>query len=1098
MPQRIIKNSKKGNIAFLAGGNYDSLYSSILKVVGKNAPFAPVNITSNSVVWMSNGDEQYKSIVDAPVEIQGVLGLMWEQLKSDLLPYFQAQKMEYVLNIPDMSYVFYAETNTSNDSAMKNRYKLLVTGWACKYSKTQDVDGDLVLKKHIFEAIAKHQNVRIKVLNADNTPLVDAEFTYKCDELVSREMKSDSSGYIDLGLCVVGSALSFTFVHTGQTRTLIVQKNIEDYTLVFAPIVKLKLKVIDQNENPLQSHNISVEYGDKIYNVQTDGLGELTIDDLLYTDPNVQLMVNVLGYSSECFSVVFPETNITMRINVPETITPYIVVLRDGEPVTNYSIRISGAVTGVYNSDNEGQVSLGPLMEGATILVESITETISQEFVVVRERNRYVFNLPALEKQLPPSMCFLKIVRGELQKPVPNYFVNIKGDNVNMSNFTDNLGVIPLGEVHVGDTLSVTLDEAQEITTIFIEAGKTEYLVILPEEHQTVSCHFKVVSGEDLKPVPNYKLGIQCESINGMFTTDDNGIIPLLNMRVGESVNVYLGESADPETVTIVEHKEEYIIYIKKPDYLQSSFIKVVRGGELEPVSNYTLKIDSNVMQGFYQTDALGILSLGEQKPGTIFLCATDLNLPPVEIVIVEGQEEYLIKIDDISSVEKGNIVVTLLNKDRVTPVHPATLTFTNSRKETFTGDNDVAGNIVVPRSFFTDKEKIRMSVSSNLCKVRTMKFVYNEGEDHYIVYLKDVFNWKLLLWLLLPLLLFLLCLINFAKDINVHAEDQMGNPIVAASVQLDYREHALYKNGEFFYSRQHNLSGVTDENGDYVFENVPTSVYSCIFYCFKRAEVSVFPGQQVSGVQQVISNANVRAQSTYSIQSVSPTTRKFLVNWRRNVRIILYNEAEREVVELTFRTLDAKTMNVLPDCSLQIIASQSGVSSPTNSGTGEFVVQGLYLDDMISIVASKSGYGVNDVTIRNMLVSELMSAKQHDRDIPLKVDMLPCDAGESGAYDVKAYTVSVPQSYNMGQSKGTFEIIYQTGDLCEDCIDIYNHNPGELYSQGVKVFSSGMVATGGLISDSVYFTRGSVVTVIVTTGGSDGSMWEYRVTCPK
>jgi len=1097
MSQRIIKNTKKGNISFLAGGNYESLYSSILKIVGRNAPFAPMNITSNSVAWMSIGDEQYKSIAEAPAEIQGVLGLMWEQLKKDLLPRLEAQKIEYVLDIPDMTYVFYAETDASNDSAMKNRYKLLVTGWACRYSKTQDADGDLGLKKHIFEASGKHQNVKVKVFNVDNSPLADAGFIYKYDNLISQEIKSDSDGCIDQGLCVVGSVLSFTYKHTGQTRTLTVQKNIEEYTLVFAPIAKVILRVVDQNENPLQSHNVSVEYGNKMYDVQTDGLGILIIDDLLYTDPNMQLMVDVHGYGSECFSVLYPETNITMHINVPETITPYIIVLREGEIVDNYSIRVSGGISGVFNSDNQGKVCLDTLVEGTTILVESITETVSQEFVVEKERERYVFNLPALAKQPLPFSCFLKVVKGEQQNPVPNYFVDIKGREINAGKFTDSLGIIPLGEILAGETITITPDGIPEPSMLLIEEGKTEYLVILPEEPQKVSCHLKIVNGKDLKPVPDYRLGIQSESINGMFSTDDNGIIPLSNMRVGELINVYLNESEAPETLTILEHKEEYIIYLKKSDYLQPSYIKVVRGSELEPVPNYTLKIDSEVMQGFYQTDISGILPLGEHKPGTIFLCATDLNTPPFEIVIVEGQEEYLVKIEAVSQVGKGDIVVTLLDKDIVTPVHPAKITLTNNRKETFIGDNDASGSIIVPRSFFTDKEKIRMNVSAPLLKVKTIKFRYNENEDHYIIHLKDAFNWKLLLWLLLPILLFLLCLINFNKDITIHAEDQLGNPVVAASVKMDYKEHALYKNGEFFYSFSHNMSGVTDENGDFVFKNVPTSVYSCIFYCFKRAEVAVIPSRQVSGTQSFYSNNDVQTHGLHNIQSVKPAVRKFLINWNKKVKVILYNEAEREVVDLTFRTLDAKTMNILPDCSLQIMTSLSGISSPTNSGTGMFVVQGLYLDDTITIVASKNGYGVNDVTIRNLLVSELLSAEQYARDIPLKIDMLPCDAGESGASDVKAYTVSVPQSYNMGQTKGTFEIIYETGNACEDCIDLYNHNPGEHYSQGVKVFSSGMVATGDIVRESVSFNNGSIITVIVTTGSSDGSIWNYQITCP-
>lgn len=1099
MPMKTIKNAKKGNISFLAGGNYESIYSSILKVVGKDAPFAPLIITTTSIAWLSNGKERYVSIVDAPSEIQGVLGLMWEQLKNELRPRLHDQKMDYILEIPDLTYVFYTETECTEDGSVNNRYKLLITGWACHYSNTRDSEGEDSLQKHIFEAAAKHQNVVVKVLNADNTPLVDACFVYKYENLSSQEITSNESGVINQGLCVVGATLSFTYKHTGQTRTLTVQKNIEEYTLVFAPMVKLTLSVFDQHDSPLQTHDVTIEYGRKRYNVQTDGLGVIIIDDLLYADPALQLMVNINGFQTEYFSVSYPETNITMKVDVPEKQLPYLVVMRDGQVISNYSVRFTGAVVGVFCSDEEGKISLDVRHEGESFAAESASEDCKHEYVIIKDQKIYEFNLPAEIKEPLSFACYLKVVRGDGQIPVPNHFVKISGESFNAEKFTDKFGIVTLGNLCSGDTLCVSIDGEESPIQIVIEENKSEYLVCLSDDAKIVSCHLKVIGGDDMSPVSNYRLGIHSESINGMYTTDESGIIPLSNMKVGDTVEVYLSETDLPEEFSIVENKEEYIIYLRKPDIIQSAYIKVVRGGELVPVPNYTLKIDSETMQGFYQTDDSGKVLLGEQKPGCHFICFTDLNNPPEDFFIIQGQEEYLIKIDDTSVVNKGDIVVTLLVKDKVTPVHPATITLINSRKESFTGENDSAGSVIVPRSFFIDDEKIRINTVTPKYKVRSTRFKYNDDQDHYIIHLTHPFNWKLLLWLLLPIALFVLCLINFTKDITVHAENQNGNNMSGAVVNLDYEEHALYKNSEFFYMKTHHLTGITDDEGNYTFEDVPCSVYSYIFYCFNKATITVSSNMQpVSGVQSVNHLSIDQSLSGHDGQSNIPTTKKFMFHWNRKVTVVVYEEPKPEIVDLMFRTLDAETMSELPDCSLQIITTKSNVSSPINSGRGRFLVQGLYLDESITIVASKSGYGVNDVTVRDILVSELLAADQSKRDIPLKEDMLPCNAGESGLDNVDAYTVSVPQSYNMGTVSGTFEIIYETGNACEDCIDLYNHNPGENYTDGVKVFSSGMVTTNGLERATVRFSYGSVITAVVTTGSSSGSMWSYRLSCPK
>lgn len=203
------------------------------------------------------------------------------------------------------------------------------------------------------------------------------------------------------------------------------------------------------------------------------------------------------------------------------------------------------------------------------------------------------------------------------------------------------------------------------------------------------------------------------------------------------------------------------------------------------------------------------------------------------------------------------------------------------------------------------------------------------------------------------------------------------------------------------------------------------------------------------------------------------------------------------QVTDLTFRTIDGETNELLSQCSLSVNTSKSYISQPTSSGNGVFTVKNVFVGETISIVASKTGYGTNSDKVRSVEILELMNAPQERRDIPLFIILPPCDAGAKGQNDVKAGTVSQPQSYNMGTNRGKFDITYDTGSSCTDCIDIYNHKPGEDYLSGYKIWSSGQVATSGTRKATITFSYGSVITIIVTTGPSDGSVWNYHITCP-
>lgn len=202
--------------------------------------------------------------------------------------------------------------------------------------------------------------------------------------------------------------------------------------------------------------------------------------------------------------------------------------------------------------------------------------------------------------------------------------------------------------------------------------------------------------------------------------------------------------------------------------------------------------------------------------------------------------------------------------------------------------------------------------------------------------------------------------------------------------------------------------------------------------------------------------------------------------------------------VDLTFRTIEGDTGDILPDCDLKVSATVTHASSPTNSGSGTFAVKNLFAGERISITASKDEYGTNSSKVNNAKVIDLMKAPQSRRDIPLMIELPPCNASQEGKNNVSAGSVFGPVSYNVGQTSGTFELLYETGSTCSDCIDVYNHTSKEDYNVRPPIFSTGQIITNGPMSRAITFSNGTVITIVVTTGPKDDSMWNYHISCPE
>lgn len=168
-----------------------------------------------------------------------------------------------------------------------------------------------------------------------------------------------------------------------------------------------------------------------------------------------------------------------------------------------------------------------------------------------------------------------------------------------------------------------------------------------------------------------------------------------------------------------------------------------------------------------------------------------------------------------------------------------AEMTLKGRDGKVFTATTDSSGQISVPREFFTDGKKVRVTVRKPGHDISGCKFRYQSDQDHYLIRLTDRKKCRWLWWLLLLLLPFLL-LIKCEHDLTVTCIDEKTKaPVQGVEVTMDYTAHFLLDSAKFFVSTPYSFSGLTDADGRVVFENLRCSVWSYIFHARSKVYVT-------------------------------------------------------------------------------------------------------------------------------------------------------------------------------------------------------------------------------------------------------------------
>ncbi|MBQ3844795.1 MAG: hypothetical protein II817_07465 [Bacteroidales bacterium] len=179
------------------------------------------------------------------------------------------------------------------------------------------------------------------------------------------------------------------------------------------------------------------------------------------------------------------------------------------------------------------------------------------------------------------------------------------------------------------------------------------------------------------------------------------------------------------------------------------------------------------------------------------------------------------------------------------------------------------------------------------------------------------------------------------------------------------------------------------------------------------------------------------------------------------------------ELVTLDFRTVRKDSWDLLPNCSIIVTGSISGILQPNNSNNGEFTVI-MRKNELISIVASKDGFVTNQSKVKNAGYNQLLT--QNDRDIPL-AKSLEYDRALS-ADDIHP-SYSETHCYDLYDAPASFSFNWS---LCSACtkITITDSN-----GNTIAVLSSG--------SGSQRFTS-STQQICVSVTNDNGHAFEYHI----
>lgn len=605
---KAIKEIKLGKVKFCYEASYETVYTRICQVLKDQGQrlFAPIKISSSKITWYQPERElrKFRSFGDATDEEKEVIAFIFENKCQMFENILQTAKLDNILIIPSLDFLFFTEIEGHANDVPLNRYDIVISGWACKPAEIE-TEGSNSLAQWAERFKKTHQHVVTRFIDGQGKLLTNQSFDYTyLNRLIERSVKSDDEGKANMGMVKIGGILNFIDRNTNENCSIKIISGQTDYDVVFSPLFSYIIHVHNQKGEPLPGVDIIATYGNYTEKLLTDVSGNASSSTQL-TLKNEGEMISLFleEYGTYEFDAKAPVTDCDIIVNIVEENKDEKEEDEKILPAFSYNVH-------VINQKGEA-------LAGLSI----VTNYGSEEERLITDDNGYAVSSKRWERHNEKEMLhFLLYKYGHFEFAVisPNTNCEIVVENedippepesqsvvvcvVNAENtpqqdhpivigderfVTNEEGCVLLGEKIVGSTFMVTSEIVpQAAETFIVERERQFYTLRLPAVDVKQNVRLKVVN-QDSEPISDYKLNI---SINGseliLHDTDANGIIPLGELVVGD---VFHAMNPDVSADFHVEKDTpEYILRINVPKMVVIRLLD--EKGEIIPEASITLK----------------------------------------------------------------------------------------------------------------------------------------------------------------------------------------------------------------------------------------------------------------------------------------------------------------------------------------------------------------------------------------------------------------------------------------------------------------------------------------------------------------------------
>lgn len=560
----------------------------------------------------------------------------------------------------------------------------------------------------------------------------------------------------------------------------------------------------------------------------------------------------------------------------------------------------------------------------------------------------------------------------------------------------------------------------------------------------------------------NQSVNISYRGLTTQHTSNDNGIVDLGKLPTSSHLSLSYKDQENitrQQEITTIADQEYYEIIIP----LYTSLSLTVKDQNENLLNEYPVKFSLNGTTQDLLTNDAGIISLNDLVVGKnvqIFDGKNTANSIQHTLLKKDNDLELAVNIaippppPPPPKLEYLSFFIYDYNKDLL---KDASISISQKQKLIDLENDGNGKNSALKKEFILNQKAKAFVEIEQKGKKKKLKhdFKILDSQDEYHLQLKRNYWWFLLL--LIPLLLILL--LSFDKSVVVHVENQQGQPVADAGINLKYDYDALFDLNKltFLSNTIYDESGISDTLGNSQFSSMACTVYDRLFSHKRKAQLSITAN----------SRCIIDTSFNYNFYSLEDTLKVRLASQLTTLELKVVNKANLKPIENAQVEFDA------------------GLSGQTDK-QGRIQFKNLPVCGLVDqIYASKKDYLPD--SIKNKSISELASNIKN-RTLYL-VAPIECDSiNEPGDVKGGEFLLNVPIEDE------TYVLAYNFQTI-EDRIVLYR---GKTKS-GQQLFDSGWVSGKDTIQiqPKTYCSGCDFITAEILTNNSD-THWDVSFKCPK